>query len=97
MRPMCSWNTASQHERKTRVQLPYLWGPHVLTMQDLSELVVELASRPGHEKVRVLLHRLLVDGLGADSQDIYFERPVPEVRGRVRHFGRADDIARKFR
>ena len=52
-------------------------------MQDLSELVVELASRPGHEKVRVLLHRLLVDGLGADSQDIYFERPVPEARGRI--------------
>ena len=76
-------DTASQHERKTRVQLPYLGGPHVLTMQDLSELVVELASRPGHEKVRVLLHRLLVGGLGANSQDIDFERPVPEVRGRI--------------
>ena len=55
----------------------------MLTAQDLNELVVELASRPGHEKVRVLLHRLLVDGLGADSQDIDFERPVPEVRGRI--------------
>lgn len=43
----------------------------------------ELASRPGHEKVRVLLHRLLVDGLNADSRDIDFERPVPEVRGRI--------------
>ena len=55
----------------------------MLTAQDLNELVVELASRPGHEKVRVLLHRLLVDGLGADSRDIYFERPVPEVCGRI--------------
>ena len=55
----------------------------MLTVQDLNELVVELASRPGHEKVRVLLHRLLVGGLGANSQDIDFERPVPEVRGRI--------------
>ena len=55
----------------------------MLTAQDLNELVVELASRPGHEKVRVLLHRLLVGGLGANSQDIDFERPVPEVRGRI--------------
>ena len=31
----------------------------------------------------MLLHRLLVDGLGADSRDIYFERPVPEVCGRI--------------
>ena len=55
----------------------------MLTAEDLNELVVELASRPGHEKVRVLLHRLLVGGLGANSQDIDFERPVPEVRGRI--------------
>ena len=55
----------------------------MLTAQDLNELVVELASRPGHEKVRVLLHRLLVGGLGADSQDIDFERSVPEIRGRI--------------
>ena len=55
----------------------------MLTGQDLNGLVAELASRPGHEKVRVLLHRLLVGGLGADSQDIDFEKPVPEVRGRI--------------
>ena len=72
-----------RHEKKPRLQLSSFDGPHVLTAQDLNELVVELASRPGHEKVRVLLHRLLVDGLGADSRDIYFERPVPEVCGRI--------------
>ena len=46
-------------------------------------MVSELGTRPGHEKVRALLHRLLVDGLGADSRDIDFEKPVPEVHGRI--------------
>lgn len=55
----------------------------MLAPEELHEVVSELASRPGHEKVRVLLHRLLVDGLGADSRDIDFERPAPEVRGRI--------------
>ena len=31
----------------------------------------------------MLLHRLLVDGLGADSLDIDFEKRVPEVHGRI--------------
>ena len=55
----------------------------MLNAEELDRLVSELASRPRHEKVRVLVHRLLVDGLGADSQDIDFEKPVPEVRGRI--------------
>ena len=55
----------------------------MLNAEELERLVSELASRPRHEKVRVLVHRLLVDGLGADSQDIHFEKPVPEVRGRI--------------
>lgn len=55
----------------------------MLTAEDLDALVVELTSRPGHEKVRVHVHRLLVDSLGADSRDILFEKPVPEVQGRL--------------
>ena len=55
----------------------------MLTPEELDALIAELASRPRHEKVRVLVHRLLVDGLGADSEDIDFEKPVPEVRGRI--------------
>lgn len=55
----------------------------MLTPEERTELVSELATRPGHEKVRVLLHRLLVDGLGADSRDIDFEKPAPEVHGRI--------------
>lgn len=47
------------------------------------EVVAELATRPGHEKVRTLLHRILVDGLGVASQDIGFEKRLTEVRGRV--------------
>ena len=55
----------------------------MLTSEERDALVSELASRPGHEKVRALLHRLLVGGLGADSKDIDFEKPAPEVRGRI--------------
>ena len=55
----------------------------MLTPEERAELVSELATRPGHEKVRALLHRLLVDGLGADSRDIDFEKPAPEVHGRI--------------
>ena len=55
----------------------------MLTTDELADRVQELASRPGHEKVRVLLFSLLVDGLGVDSKDIDFETPLPEVRGRV--------------
>ena len=55
----------------------------MLTAGELEELTTELASRPRHEKVRVLVHRLLVDGLGAESPDIDFEKQVPEVRGRI--------------
>ena len=55
----------------------------MLTPEERDALVAELAARPGHEKVRVLIHRLMVDGLGADSRDMDFEKPVPEVHGRI--------------
>lgn len=55
----------------------------VLEHERLHEMVAELATRPGHEKVRALVYGLLVDGLGASSADVDFERPVPEVRGRI--------------
>lgn len=51
--------------------------------ESLNEIVSELVTRPGHEKVRAHLHRLLTDGLGAKPADIDFERQVPEVRGRI--------------
>src|SRR3990172_11989539 len=54
-----------------------------LTEERLREMVVELLSRPGHEKVRALCYVLLVQGLGARSSEVQFERPIPEVRGRV--------------
>jgi hypothetical protein len=49
----------------------------------LEALVGELVTKPGHEKVRGHLLRLLTDGLGADATSIDFERQVPEVRGRI--------------
>ncbi|MDD5702126.1 MAG: N-6 DNA methylase [Dehalococcoidales bacterium] len=54
-----------------------------LTSERLHEIVSELATRPQHEKVRSLIYELLVDGLGAKSTEIDFERRVPEVRGRI--------------
>ena len=55
----------------------------MLTQDERAAVVAELVARPGHEKVRAVLHRLIVDGLGADSRDIDFERRVPEVHGRI--------------
>ena len=55
----------------------------VLARDRLQEIIAELSSRPGHEKVRALIYELLVHGLGASSRDVDFERPVPEVRGRI--------------
>src|SRR3990172_3614664 len=53
-----------------------------LTPQRLSEIAHELASRPGNEKVRVLVYDVLVGHLGVNSADIDFEKPMPEVHGR---------------
>ena len=54
-----------------------------LTDVELREIVTELVTRPRHEKVRTLIYKLLVDGLGASSTEVDFERPVPEVHGRI--------------
>ena len=54
-----------------------------ITTEGLEAVVAELSERPGHEKVRVLLHRLLTDALGARSEQIAFERAIPEVNGRM--------------
>lgn len=54
-----------------------------LTPERLREIVIELTSRPGHEKVRALVYELLVNGLGAKSTELDFERRVPEVHGRI--------------
>jgi len=51
--------------------------------ETLRGIVAELCGRPGHEKVRALVHRLLTDGLGAASSQIDFERRIPEARGAV--------------
>lgn len=54
-----------------------------IAREHLYEICAELATRPGHEKVRALVYELLVHGLGASSRDVDFERPLPEVRGRM--------------
>lgn len=54
-----------------------------LSEDALRETVAELSRRPGHEKVRALVHRLLTDGLGARSEQITYEHRLPEVKGRI--------------
>ncbi|HLF07737.1 MAG TPA: N-6 DNA methylase [Dehalococcoidia bacterium] len=55
----------------------------MLTPERLKDIVVELVTRPGHEKVRTLVYDLLVNGLGASSWALDFEKPLPEVHGRA--------------
>lgn len=54
-----------------------------LNEEQLQEIITELATRPGHEKVRGLVFKLLTDGLGATSRDITFEKQTFEIRGRI--------------
>lgn len=49
----------------------------------LGTVVGELRSRPGHEKVRALMHELCTVGLDVPSTDISLEVPIPEVQGRM--------------
>ena len=54
-----------------------------LDNERVREIVHELLTRPGHEKVRSLFYVLLTEGLGVPSTDIDYERPLPEVHGRA--------------
>ncbi len=54
-----------------------------LSNDKLREIVHELLTRPGHEKVRSLLYVLLTDGLDVPSSDIDYEKALPEVHGRA--------------
>lgn len=49
----------------------------------LEEIIAELLTRPGHEKVRSLLYKLFTDGLEARSRDIDFEQQLVEISGRI--------------
>ena len=55
-----------------------------LLRQRLQEIVHELAKRPGHTEVAVLLSEILIHEFGAQNTDIQYERQlVREVRGRI--------------
>lgn len=54
-----------------------------LTDSRLQEIAVELALRPGHEQVRVLVSMLLTEALGAELSAISHEKRVVEARGRI--------------
>jgi len=54
-----------------------------LTDERLRDIADELASKPGHDKVKAAIQELLVDGLGAERNQVHFEQRVPEARGRI--------------
>ena len=49
----------------------------------LPEIVRHLASKPGHEAVRVAVTRLIVDGLGGSVGEITHEHRMPVIAGRA--------------
>jgi hypothetical protein len=46
-------------------------------------IVGELATKPGHDKVKAAIQDLLVDGLVAERNHVRFEQRVPEAQGRI--------------
>lgn len=54
-----------------------------MNSDDLTDTIRELAAKPGHEKVRALVHTLLTGPLGAKSEQIVYEHRMPEVHGRA--------------
>jgi hypothetical protein len=54
-----------------------------LSDDELRDTVRDLLSRPKHEKVRLHISNLLVQGLGARNTELHFEYQLPEVHGRA--------------
>jgi SAM-dependent methyltransferase len=54
-----------------------------LEAERLRDIVLELVSRPGHEKVRSLIHEVLVTGLGASSSEVFLEKHLLQAKGRA--------------
>lgn len=48
-----------------------------------TELLLHLATRPGHDEVKADFRSLLIEEFGAELSALDFERRVPEVRGRI--------------
>ena len=55
----------------------------MLTVEQPTAPAAELAERHDHVKLHVQGHRLPVNGLGADSQAIDLEKPIPDDRGQI--------------
>jgi len=70
-------------KRSDPLDMRYRFRGMPLTDDQLRDIVSELARRPGHEQVRVHLHRLLTDALDIPVADVRLEDPLPEVRGFV--------------
>jgi len=47
------------------------------------DLLIHLASRPGHDEVKADFRSLLLGEFGAELHEIDFEKRIPEVRGRI--------------
>jgi hypothetical protein len=77
-------------------------GHMALSDERLLDIVRELATKPGHDKVKASIQELLVDGLGAERSFVHFEKRVPEAQGRIdaivgrTAFEVKSDLAREF-
>lgn len=49
----------------------------------LDDVISELATKPGHDKVKASIQDLLGRGLGAERAHVQFEKRVPEAQGRI--------------
>ncbi|RIA47457.1 N-6 DNA methylase [Dichotomicrobium thermohalophilum] len=54
-----------------------------MSNERIDSLLQDLARKPGHDEVKSSIRELLVAEFKADRVDVYFEEPVPEVRGRI--------------
>ncbi|WP_164763674.1 N-6 DNA methylase [Mesorhizobium sp. M1A.T.Ca.IN.004.03.1.1] len=48
-----------------------------------TDILTNLAARPGHDEVKAGFRELLIEEFGIDRADLEFERRVPEVKGRL--------------
>jgi hypothetical protein len=60
-----------------------LLGKLVIDRHRTTDILLHLATRPGHDEVKAGFRELLIEEFGVDREDLEFERRVPEIKGRL--------------
>lgn len=58
-------------------------GDHLAQYSKTKDLLVHLASKPGHDEVKADFRQLLIEEFEVEIGALEFERRVPEVKGRL--------------